>query len=365
MTKAFEERETRATISMDSLERLDQMFYSGGILVNVEAFALQGLFRAAGQAGRSPTSPYQVRVSFPAELWHFYSDLSSNPLKDFDNSVVLHWDNSELLHVAATRFMKFLQIHEPIEFRGLKPTSAPWAQSLLQRYLPAEITNGLETVERTLPYLLRHTQLLPRHFIHLLNRVFSDYEFGAGHPTEQHIRESVADGEVAIVEAIIDGFRIPYPNLSELCTSLIPQLPHTFSEGDLHTAVNRANRYGLDYREITQMLVEVGAVGRMTERTRTYVKAEFEYLYPHRMFVTPEDTLCLHPLFSARFDSLGRHRPLQSGVLPIYPLGSSDSNEFSREISLSGGADQDSSHPDALDAYDPRRDISLHDRKWS
>lgn len=331
-----------AIISLDSLDRYKNIFYEGGILVSEEAIALQGLFRAASRAGRDASSLFKVRVSFPAELWHYYSELSSNPLKDFDNSIVLHWDSRELLSIAARRFLKYLEIAQPIQYRQVRVEQSgsqrgQWAQALFLNYLPRILENGMGTREPTISYLLRHTQLLPRHLIHILNKVFADKDIEPGAISADDLRKGVLAAEVEITAAVLDAFSIPYPHLTEVCNNVIPRLPLVFSESELHKVVNTSSVSGMDYRDVVNMLVEVGAVGRRTETTSVYVKADFEYLHANRMLITSDDQLCLHPLFSKRFDSKALRKPVAPEVLPVYPLGSDPLvDEFSRVIHMRG-----------------------------
>ncbi len=342
LVEAASKEHCMGIVSLDSLDQYTGIFYKGGILASNAALALQALFRAAAQSGRATDSIYRVRVSFPAELWNSYSTLSSNPLKDFDNSVLLHWDSKELIHVAALRLLKFLEVFRPADYAKLNLVNSNthkyrWAQELLSNYLPRTMTNGIGTKEPTISYLLRHTQLLPRHFIHILNRTFSDYEYVDGQfIDEKRVRSAVSEAELLIADAIIDAFKIPHPELENVCQEVIPQLGLEFSEQAFHQIVNRSNRYGLEYEEVLGMFVEVGALGRKTEQSKIYSKADFEYLHENRMFMTDEDTLCLHPLFTARFDSRALHRSgAHSGMLPVYPLGSDPtSDEFSRYVHL-------------------------------
>lgn len=340
LEEAAHRRNWRATISMDSLDQYTGMLYNGGALATNQSFALQGLFRAASLTGRAPNPLYRVRVTFPAELWHFYSDLSANPLKDFDNSVLLHWDNRELLQVVGKRFLRYLELYEPQEYRDLVLAGSQkgrWTQALLHRYLPTHIVNGLGVREPTIPYLLRHTQLLPRHLITILNRVFGDQvRLRPGQITDQHIRSAVQEAEQTIVDSIISAYAIPYPNLQEICADLIPHLQFCFDASALHKQLNRLPKHGLDFSEILAMLIEVGAVGRMIEPEGPYHKVDFEYLHVNRLLITEEDQLCLHPLFAARFDSRSIKESRATPVKPILPLGSdpAGNDDFTRYVHM-------------------------------
>jgi hypothetical protein len=330
----------RPVVSMDSLDQYP-MYYQGGSTSTPEAVALQGLFRAASATGRSDTAPYRVRVSFPAELWHYYLDLSSNPLKDFENCLLLHWNSKELIHIAATRLRRYLEISDPGQLRKLDVSESHmkrgrWATDFLRLYLPPSVTNRLGTLEPTMPYLLRHTQLLPRHFILILNKVFSGKSIAPNVITEKDVVNGVAEAEAEIVNGVIDSFEVPYPHLRDVCEGLIPRLPLSFPETFLHSIADHSNKFGMEYREVLRMLVETGAVGRRTEASEYYIRGDFEYLHINRLLMTDDDELCLHPLFAVEFDSKVMHDDSpESTVLPIFPLGSDPTREdFTRYVHL-------------------------------
>ena len=52
--------------------------------------AMSGLFKCIANFNR-PQCNCKIKFCFPAELWHTLSSLSSNPLKDFNSLIVLHW----------------------------------------------------------------------------------------------------------------------------------------------------------------------------------------------------------------------------------------------------------------------------------
>jgi hypothetical protein len=338
LAAAAKKENCAALVSLDSLDQYKDIFYEGGVLATHQAFALQGLFRAASRLGRSPDTFYKARVSFPAELWHFYSGLSANPLKDFDNSILLHWEHKELLHIAATRLLKYIESAEPAEYRRLDFSGqrARWPQELFLRYLPRNMRNATGWVEPTIPYLLRHTQLLPRHLIHTLNILFADRDLRPGGITEVEVRAAVAAAESKIVDTIINSYSLPYPHLRAVCSELIPHLSMSFDEPELHHIVNQSPDRGDEYSDILQMLIEVGAIGRFTESTGVYQEADFEYLHINRMLITNEDRLCLHPIFATKFDSPSTRRTSASGEKPVLPLGSDPSTEreFGRYIHI-------------------------------
>ena len=260
-------------------------------------------------------------------------------MKDFDDAVLLHWDNKELLHVCAVRFLKYLEAEFPEKYRSLRPGHGFDAE-LFYRFLPREIQSSTGHPEPTITYLLRHTQLLPRHIIQILNQIFGNYNLDNGSIDGAHIRTSVERAEEIILGTIINSYELIYPELKGVCEALVPHLPFEFQLNDLQVELHRINKHGMSTAEIVKMLVEVGTIGRVVERTRLYAKADFEYLHVNRLYVGPHDTLCLHPLFARGFDSPDSRsdgEPAARQQLPILPLGSDPSRpgEYGRLIHLS------------------------------
>lgn len=332
---AAEAEGCKAIVSVDSLDQYEGMLYTTGYQMNREAQALQGLYRAASETGRNPNSVYKVRVSFPAELWHFYNVLSSNPMKDFDNCIVLHWDGTELLKLVGRRLLSYLRLRHPEEYRRLSTRESTgsgdrWPQLLLLRYLPGQVVNGMGQPEPTIAYLLRHTQLLPRNLVFLVNRVLRDQDLYQGSVSEEHVRTSVNDAADTIADTVADAYRLPYPNMTDACESIIPHLPLRFSLGELQKAINRTGYRG-EADGVIRMFIEAGVLGRVLSEDAKYIKADFEYLYQSKLYIVDEDELCLHPAFASRFKCLATKYPAhEANVRAVLPFGSEPERDHVR-----------------------------------
>ena len=63
------------------------------------------------------------------------------------------------------------------------------------------------------------------------------------------------------------------------------------------------------------MLVEIGAIGKVSAKSDYYITGKFQYAIGHELSVSYNDDLCIHPLFSGIYDcTSGEKRP-------IYPEG--------------------------------------------
>jgi hypothetical protein len=152
-------------IVMDNLEDLHVQIDD---LENV----LAGLFHAIGKVARTGAKrPFDLQVCLPSELWDEIHRISANPEKDFGgNYLTIYWTADELLRLAGRRYRLFMQLHHPRQLREMDPGGDV---ALLRSALPKTVKGGLGVEEDTVAYLLRHTQLLPRHLIEILNNVFT------------------------------------------------------------------------------------------------------------------------------------------------------------------------------------------------
>lgn len=287
------------------------------------ARALQGLMKCVGQFN-TLSNRIQLRFCLPAELYHAYLRISSNPLKDFNKTLTLHWTASELLVMAAQRLRLFLEYFDPIAYSQIKSldiSKRPEAIQLLQSVLPAKVTNGRGVDENAVSYILRHTQLLPRHFLWLLNSISSQAKNQRGakfHLSEDMVVSGVRQQERLLVYEIFRAYKPVHPQAEDVCERCLPDLNVRFTQGDLLKVFNRHGKAAMgtdDYYDFRRLLIEIGAVGRITEETDLYIKGLYEYTIPHKLVPGPDDDLCIHPLFSRIFSAKPYHNK------PVYPYG--------------------------------------------
>ena len=314
-------------VLLDSIEDFD-------LFVERHDKAFAGLLYCIGAHARSEASGrslgFSVQMSIPAELWNEISLLASNPLKDFASRVVLRWRARELMTVAAERLRHFLVLtgsdlrHHA---QDLDPHRAEHARKILLLCLPPTIRNGLGTDEDTIAYLMRHTQLLPRHLLFLLNSIWlANYQLGGSAETiaAEAVVSGVRDVEGQLVREIMKSYRLVHASAEVICESAVPELPLAFSDAELHQVFNRHLKRvadGMDYADVKALMVRIGCLGRVMERSGRYVVGEFEYTAPHRLHIGSDEELCVHPLFAGVYQSKSARNP-QPNDFAIYPYGS-------------------------------------------
>jgi len=344
----LDEAKVQPILLLDSIEDFQDV-------LDYHTRTIEGPFMQVGRSTQ-PTAPYRIRFSFPAELWHVLRAMSRNPLKDFGRFVILQWSAREIVKIAAHRFMIYLEhFHRPFLDRNrdiarLNTDSERESLELLRLVLPPTVQGELGVVEDTIAYVLRHTQLLPRHLLRLLNAIWTRSNDGDGvRATAEAVIIGIQDVEEQIVTEICKAYELVHPTADEVCRAVIKNLPRRFNDSDLHKAFNRvgkgavkrahrnlaerrlaerSHRVGVtnfaspetDYFDFKAMLLEIGCIGRRIGQTDRYDVAEFEYTIPHRLAVGDDDIMCVHPLFSGVYQSM----PDVDGNgdrLLVYPYG--------------------------------------------
>ncbi|WP_370296396.1 P-loop ATPase, Sll1717 family [Poseidonocella sp. HB161398] len=298
----LDEKKTKAVVILDSIEN-----YHLDIPQNAET--VRALLRCTGEYG---TKLRSLRVCLPAELYFELRELSENVEKDFVDAMAIHWLPIELMTVIAWRYLVYLKLYSPEDlarFSGLDIGSRDHVNQILDSFLPNETINSSGKKEFTIAYIFRHSQLLPRHLIGIMNGIFSDGRSKSVFGEEVSICDGVKAAEQSIYEGVKSAFRKKYPNLDSVCAVTLTELPRFFGDSELHKVYSYHGKAAMsaigisDYREFKRMLVEVGAIGRASERTDIYADAEFEYAVRGRLNMSVRDELCLHPIFSGVHES--------------------------------------------------------------
>ena len=320
-----------AIILLDSLEdyKLDD---------EVHGHAIQGLLKCIGSF-RTPGSHTELRCSVPSEIYFRLRNLSSNPNRDFQDSLLIQWDASELIRLAGHRYLTYLELYHPQiheRFQHLDMTKRAQAQQLWDVILPPRITNGVGSNEMSLAYILRHTQLRPRHLLTLLSHICLKNESEGSTPdhiTDSALWNGMYEVEDLVCSDILSAYLHTYPDARAACERCIPFLPLRFTDGDMHTVYNQRGR-GLqgvyDYDDFRRMMIEIGAVGRVVRETDRYVIGRFEYSVPHRLLTGANDELCLHPVFCEVFSAIKPSAGEHTRV--IYPYGSDIGDDDRRQL---------------------------------
>jgi len=160
-------------------------------------------------------------------------------------------------------------------------------------------------------YMLRHTQLLPRQFFRILQRVVLESHNKTGgyrYLTGEAVLSSIFDMEPIIAGEIIQGFKYVYPYAESLSKTMFGSFPTVFTYDQLEDKWRKVGRGFMRKHEadfelvhLTEMLLRMGIVGTVEKETERYVEAEFAY---HKLIppaVGDRQEFAIHPIFSRYF----------------------------------------------------------------
>lgn len=309
-------------VLIDSLEDV-------GPLIERLRPTLRGLFHLVGQTRLAQAyGSYRIQCCFPSELWPLLDDMSSNPVKDLSGRLVLQWRWHDLLSACDSRLRMYLNLHH----RELldSGSAGEGATDLIHTFLPPTVTSRIGRTEETIPYILRHTQLLPRQLLYILNECFARAiaERSQPYPSSTNVVDAVGEVEATLCPEVFSAHSFRYKHAEQIAARMVPRLPFRFSEGSLHKAYNQSGlkSHGLDYDEVRQLLTDVGVVGRFLDETERYYRAEFAYSFEGQLIPSPDDELCLHPMFVRQFSSADL-LPGRPAPKPVYPVGTPESTQ--------------------------------------
>lgn len=307
------------------------------LIDSVEQFPIDDFRMDAAAAGllhllsqlRLSYSPIHICFCIPSELYHhFTSQISTNPEKDFESRLMLQWSAFELIKMSALRFDKYLRTARHVRMpRDNGLPDQPDREDIVmfwRRLMPKSVVNKLGHEEDSFAYILRHTQLLPRHIIGIFNQIIrlslsrEDDKFRL---SEDDILRGVRLAANSLCAGILSSYRQIHPSASVLCETMLPHMTNAFTMSQFRLIYRNHGR-GIvnDYYEAFQIMKELGIFGIVIDESKIYYKGEFEYTQPGSMAFSDDNTFCIHPAFAGEY-RVGRDNGGWTSKKEVYPYG--------------------------------------------
>src|SRR5262249_2014316 len=135
--------------------------------------------------------------------------------------------------------------------------------------------------------------------------------------------------EHMVCEGIFNGYLQVFPQAPRLCEVMLPNFGIVFTIGEFQKQFRRlqGRLQGFqDHDEALKMLIQIGAVGVVTDETGSYINGTFEYTIPSRLNYGAEDRFCIHPVFLEEYRIAQNVDP--KTFKPVYPHGSQIESVF-------------------------------------
>jgi hypothetical protein len=256
----------------------------------------------------------KIKIGLPSEVFPEIQRASANPLKDFVSFDQVRWTSIELARISAHRYRLFLSLYDSDCFSEIAEINLNRRDGIRRfwgRFLTESQNNRYGHEENSLTYMLRHTQLLPRQFFRILQRVVLESQRKTGGYrllTGEAVISSIYDMEPIIAGEIIQGFKYVYPFAENLSKTMFGSFPTVFTYDQLEDKWRKVGRafvrkHEADFElvQLTEMLLRMGIIGTVEGETERYVEAEFAY---HKLIppaVGDRDEFAIHPVFSRYF----------------------------------------------------------------
>lgn len=315
--KLLEDKNIRIVLLLDNIENYTKIFAVNDLV--------EGLLQAMG--GFNQDKRFHIRFCIPGEVARIFEERSTNHVKDFQNTAYLSWNSKEILNMISWRLNLAISKFAPEIYKEKKLIKDP--KIYIQDFFPDKIKNLMGIEESPVPYIMRHTQLLPRHALLYFNKIINlackrgILSRGELIP-EDIICNAIKDHESGFVREIIAGFRMPFPEFNEFLKYIV-KLPPKFKYKDLEKIFQQQKRLILingndDISYFLDMVLDTGCIGIVEKRENQFIRAIFRYASPGKM-IYPEhrEELCLHPIFT-------QTEPPEENKYAIYPTGTSITN---------------------------------------
>lgn len=249
-----------------------------------------------------------LKLFIMAEIFPYLKEeVVLNPLKSIRQEIYLHWRPKDLLKLISWRLWRYLKFNK---INGYYENKIDWDKHrdvLTERWEPffgRHLNNEFSLVEKTFPYVLRHTQMRPRQLIVLCNSIAKYAQEKGNFPkfTPEDIIMGVKQGEELLADEVFNSYSSLYPRAARIAEAL-SGLPLIFKGNELDRRASQtasqwtAGEYSPS--AFRQLVAELGIVGRVRQidERAGIVEADFEYANNSRLPLLVDDTCVIHPMF--------------------------------------------------------------------
>lgn len=283
---------------------------------------LSGLFQ--GLTKINDDSP-RIVVSFciPEEIEGFIAAGSANLMKDLSSSTRIRWKPIDLIRIVAHRLRLSSAIYDHKLYKQIERYDFSGRDDLHRLFsliLPPTLTNLQGTEEDPLAYIIRHTQLLPRHVLAIFNASLSLHYKNTKTFTgmsEDAVRSGVSAVQKLIATQILMPYEHLFPKLLTQCRTILPDLDPICDYRTLKKIEGRFHRLIEDDAGlIWNTLFEMGVLGRSTglngvdnhdvSKDDRYCYGQFHFNIDGSFGLATDGEYCFHPVFTRAFGMVRR-----------------------------------------------------------
>ena len=256
-----------------------------------------------------------IKVCVADEVFPYIKeDAISNTAKHIRDPLFITWRPKDLMRLICWRLHKYLVT---VGLPHISEQEVNWDSfedihaKIWLRHFDEKLLNRCGIEERSWPYVLRHTHLKPRQLVQLCNRIARLAGERNEFPrfTGATIRDAVRQCEVDLADELINSYRSVYPRIGEIISAL-EGAPVEFKANFLDRMAHRTAGQWPDRTysayEFKKLVMELGVVGRRrgyTDEKTCILRADFEYFFDDRIYLTESDHFVIHPMCCVKLNS--------------------------------------------------------------
>jgi hypothetical protein len=277
----------------------------------------------------------KVVCCLPEEIETFFTERSSNHLKDLSPHASvsrIRWQPIDLLRIVAMRYREFITLYAGKDdkhfvkwIKQLELSRRDDIKEFFAKVMPDKIANRFGHEEPAIPYIIRHTQLLPREVILIFDAaiVMSHRLKGTWRFIEpEAIVKAVEAQEPYMAREIMNPYEYRYPELLASAQEVLPDLPPICSLGELDGVIAHIRkRCQHETDDPRRVLFDIGILGYLQEENLVKQSSvHYEYGYYHFNSIRPitfasSKRYCIHPIFSGSWGLVRPDKKMKS----LYP----------------------------------------------
>ena len=261
----------------------------------------------------------KIKLVLPSEIFPEIQKASGNPLKDLVSFDQVQWSVMDLMQIAAFRYHRFLSLYDPDCLQQLGRLDLmnrrDDVHKFWDRFFPKAHKNRYGVEEKSMTYVLRHTQLLPRQLLMILQTIVIDsHRLTGGYRQfdSETIRKAIEKMEPIIAGEIFTAFRAVYKFADDIGRAVFGNCPTILSYDQLEDRWRKKARHQMsklnaefEMVHFSDMLVRMGIIGLIVEEAETerYHQGQFGYGLLTPFNIGGGNQLCIHPIFSKYFNA--------------------------------------------------------------
>lgn len=248
-----------------------------------------------------------IRIVFclPLEIYDFCLSNCNSAVRVFEKKLNIEWSLEGLLDVVAKR-IEFYYISKLKKSPVKNIQECRNSFNYIKQFFQDKLTKENDGNEDPLIYILRYTQLLPRHLILCFNNIMKDIvDIENDRITAKTILQNVRSNSSLFVVESINSNKVLYRsfladvNIDSILKNTIPYLKETFDYNEFSSLLQK-DFPNTNLCILIDFLSKISCMGNVLGTDDRYTIGDFQYDNTIKEY-KGNRRFCFHPIYSLRY----------------------------------------------------------------